>query len=276
MLGSAVFDSNFLHSYVLWTIESHSIPIPTALSALTLALPTITGLAVEIISKPTKHSTNGISSSISRPTSTRVRPPTLGVLLIFQTVLATLAGTYLAPADSLTCGLQTQWLALFRAKDVRRIRAIQDALECCGFRSPQDMAFPFPPAPSSCPDTFGRDRSCLSPWRAEERTMAALLLGVVVLVVLWQTLVLVGPQSPASWFGSHPRDDEQRIRGAILYNEDAEAGHDDDDRSAVGRYEDEPGESADRGRAAIRQSEDFSRVQSSELPDSQEHWRSRG
>jgi hypothetical protein len=250
------------------TVKAHSIPIPALLGALTLALPAITGFTVEIISK-----TTAITSASSARAGSPARAAALTALLILQTVLATLAGTYLTPTNDLTCRLQGRWQALFRAKDGRRIRAIQDALECCGFRSTNDMAYPFPssragnPPSPRCAETFDRDRACLGPWRAEERTMAGILLIIVMLVVLWQVLVLVGPRSATAWFGGRRRDEERQVRGAVAYDED-------EDEDAVERYTDDAGENVERGRRAIQLPDEFtSGVQPSTLPDSREQWR---
>lgn len=70
---------------------------------------------------------------------------------------------------------------LFRKKDVRAIRSIQDAFACCGLRSPVDRAWPFPAKgveADACEKAFGRKKSCFEPWMREEH-----FVGWVVIVV---------------------------------------------------------------------------------------------
>jgi hypothetical protein len=108
----------------------------------------------------------------------------VGFQLIYETVIATLALVYMIPPSSLTCGLETNWEQLYKTKDVEGIRAIQDALKCCGFRTVKDRAFPFG-APSTCAKDFGRTKSCLAPWRqAEQKTAGWLLLVAIVIFVV--------------------------------------------------------------------------------------------
>lgn len=125
--------------------------------------------------------------------SAHVRPYLLQVIsaifIVYETVLATLAGTHLAPPGSLDCALREQWLALFRAKDGSAIRAIQDRFECCGLGSTVDMAWPFPGAghdAATCIAKYERTMRCLEPWRESERTVAGLLLAVALGVFVWQ------------------------------------------------------------------------------------------
>jgi hypothetical protein len=63
--------------------------------------------------------------------------------LVLETVLATLAGTHLAPTESPSRALRERWRKLYMAKDANSILRSQDACDCCGFRSPADMEFPF-------------------------------------------------------------------------------------------------------------------------------------
>lgn len=67
----------------------------------------------------------------------------IGFQLIYETIVATLALTYMIPPQSLSCGLEDTWRKLFSSKDERAIRAVQDAFNCCGLRSINDRAWPF-------------------------------------------------------------------------------------------------------------------------------------
>lgn len=114
---------------------------------------------------------------------------TLIGLLIYSTVVATLAGTRIAPVGGLRCSLLERWQDLFRAKDADSIRAIQDGLECCGFSSVRDMAYPFPNSSNggakACAQTYGRTESCIDGWRWAERMCAGMMVGVAAGVFVW-------------------------------------------------------------------------------------------
>lgn len=116
-----------------------------------------------------------------------VSPTALQVLqALATTVLATLYATHLVPSESWECGLATRWQRLFRAKDARAVRAVQDALQCCGFRSVRDMAWPFPPADIPCAARFDRALACRGPWGKALRRGAGVELGVVLAVGVLQ------------------------------------------------------------------------------------------
>lgn len=171
-------------AYALHTIRHFSLPIPTLLSSLTLALPFISGLSLEILTRVQERQVQKAEAFGSR-----YYMLTIAALLIYETAVATLSGTYIGPPNTLTCGLDERWKWLFHTKDRDGIRTIQDALDCCGLHSTVDMAYPFPSrgvGADACGRTYGRTRSCFSDWRAEEQLVAGLMLLVVFLVFVWK------------------------------------------------------------------------------------------
>ncbi|KAL2117151.1 hypothetical protein VTJ04DRAFT_9319 [Mycothermus thermophilus] len=114
-------------------------------------------------------------------------PPTLHLLL--TTVLTTLLASPLPTTSPVTsCLLTTHWTSLFRARRADAIRAIQDALTCCGLHTTRDMAWPFPPsggdqgkeAARQCETHFGRHQPCLPVWeQALEKALAGEVGAVV-------------------------------------------------------------------------------------------------
>lgn len=61
------------------------------------------------------------------------------------------------------------------------MKAIQDRLDCCGFKTTKDRAWPFAVggvSPDQCVRDTGRTKSCLDPWRGEELRSLGLFLGV--------------------------------------------------------------------------------------------------
>ena len=114
----------------------------------------------------------------------------IGFQLIYETIVATLAMTYLVPPSSLACGLDERWLSLYRAKNGKAIRAIQDSFDCCGLNSVVDRAFPFSGEKSDCAGVYGRTKSCFAEWRKAEQTNAGLFVIVALVVFLIKVIVV--------------------------------------------------------------------------------------
>lgn len=170
-------------AYALHSSTIYSLPIPNAISALTIALPPLAGIALE-----TCISLNEKLAARGQLQASRIFQITIAFFLVYESVLATLAGTHISPPGSLDCGLRERWQSLFRAKDEDNVRRIQDTFECCGLTSVRDMAWPFPSADrgsDACVVRFERDTPCLGPWKAEERKVAIMLLVVPVAVFAW-------------------------------------------------------------------------------------------
>lgn len=105
------------------------------------------------------------------------------LLTLLPVVLATLAATYVAPSDN-NCHLEQTWLSYYRNKDVNSIRTIQDQLQCCGFRSTRDRAWPFKDSThgdDACERSIGYTQSCLQPWSEQERRVGILVLIAAVM-----------------------------------------------------------------------------------------------
>ena len=109
------------------------------------------------------------------------------LLTIYETAIATLALTYMAPPSELICGLERQWVEMFSSKNSVAIQRIQEQLRCCGFRSVQDRAWPFPDrshTARACVEAFGRSTPCLGGWRQMQQVTGGLILLVAVVTFL--------------------------------------------------------------------------------------------
>lgn len=198
-------------AYALHSSTTFSLPIPNAIPALTIALPPLAGIALE-----TCISLNEKLAARGQLQASRVFQLTIAFFLVYETVLATLAGTHIAPPGSLNCALKERWLELFRAKDEGSVRRIQDAFQCCGLGSVRDMAWPFPSAErgaDACVRMYGRQEACLGAWRGEERKVGIMLLVVPVAVFLWMVRLRLPFASCRGWtdrsLGCHrPRADD--------------------------------------------------------------------
>ena len=87
------------------------------------------------------------------------------------------------------CELDRRWLTLFRQKDVAAIKKIQDAFDCCGLRTVVDRAWPFPAdgvTADACRISFGRNKSCLEPWKRQEQFIGHAIVLIAVVMFLGQ------------------------------------------------------------------------------------------
>ena len=120
----------------------------------------------------------------------------LVLLTVYETAIATLALTHMAPPSELVCGLERRWGALFSTKDADTIRRIQEQFRCCGFRNVQDRAWPFPDRRHSaraCVEAFGRSSGCLGGWRQMEQITGGLILLVAIMTFLLKVRCLLHP-----------------------------------------------------------------------------------
>ncbi|KAG9257514.1 uncharacterized protein F5Z01DRAFT_671111 [Emericellopsis atlantica] len=123
------------------------------------------------------------------------------VQALVTTILATLLFEASVPSQAMSCILGNEWMARFRAHDANTIRRVQDMLECCGFNSVKDRAYPFPRgAPSTCADTYGRTVACRVPLERAVRVSAGVDLGVVLAVGLLQILGLLMMREGNDWW----------------------------------------------------------------------------
>ncbi|KAK5175065.1 uncharacterized protein LTR77_000202 [Saxophila tyrrhenica] len=174
-----------LAAYALRSSHTYSLPIPDVISALAIALPPLAGIALEIVLAINE----GLAAKGQLQTS-RIFQIVIAFFLVYESVLATLAGTHISPPGSLDCALRETWEKLFRKKDAACVRRIQDAFQCCGYASVKDMAWPFVDAghdANACVVRYEeRGRSCADPWRGEERKVAIMLLVVPLMVFVWK------------------------------------------------------------------------------------------
>ncbi|RDI84673.1 hypothetical protein Vi05172_g5467 [Venturia inaequalis] len=277
-----------LAAYTMHLSRLHSLPLPRALSAFTLALPLITGLLISSIttlpsSQPLLLKPNGNKSASHQPQ--QWQNYTLLLLTILSTVLATLNGTYLPSSPTQTCALDTKWQSLFSRHNGKAIQRIQDAFECCGLHSVVDKAFPFPSknvGVDACSKTFRRTQSCFNDWRGEEQRVAGLGLVVILGAVLWEILILTLFKSKSSTWWSHipgasgTNDPENQINGRRVLSLGDGGASETDDGEARGRYLDHAGVTEHLDDSANGGGDDtaplHSRVQPSQLRGEAAEW----
>ncbi|KAL8760596.1 MAG: hypothetical protein Q9184_003228 [Pyrenodesmia sp. 2 TL-2023] len=176
-----------------------SLPIPPATPTAAIILPLLTGISIQAAQSLFAHPTPSLSKRRTPPQW--LLPATFLFLTIYETVLATLSITQLVPSDALTCQLSERWLGLWKAHDGNAIRRIQDAHQCCGFRTVKNMAWPFDgdQGAGTCRTMYGRDRSCLGAWRRDQQVFAGLVLLVAVGTFAVKIVVLLLYRGRGPW-----------------------------------------------------------------------------
>jgi len=170
-----------LTSYAYSEIRRLSLPISQVLAFFAVLLPIATGVSLKSVHSLLRLHTG----SLGRTWSSLYLILILVLQLIYETVIATLALTYMAPPSSLHCGLEEQWKRLRMAKDETAIKKIQDTFDCCGFNTVLDRAWPFPSDgvdDKECQRRFHRTQSCAGPWRQAEQTNAGVFLIVAAVI----------------------------------------------------------------------------------------------
>jgi len=264
--------------YAFTQIRSLSLPIPQALALLTVVLPLITGISAQGTYGLIRRSANNEAYQLTIPLIA-----VIGFQLIYETIIATLALTHMIPPDALLCGLHSKWQQFWSAHDrsaEESIRAIQDAFNCCGFKTIHDRSFPFT-EPASCAKTFGRTQPCAGPWRRAEQINAGLLLLVAVSVFIIKVLSLISLLTSTSFSQSkwarpfkqigHAQDvedidepeEDHRATVRRLIEENVEEYHDDPSAPSSNRI----------NGAADREQDHGPRVQPSQLTDGASEWR---
>ncbi|TGO52247.1 hypothetical protein BOTNAR_0330g00020 [Botryotinia narcissicola] len=186
--------------YAYSQIRTLSLPISQALALFTVVLPLVTGIstqgAVGLIKRANKKEQNQLTLPLIA---------VIGFQLVYETIVATLALTYMIPPKSLHCGLEDSWHVLFSAKDDRKISAIQDAFNCCGLNSLGHMASPIKnqKGPGSCEALTGRSQSCFGPWRQAEQVNAGLLLLVAVVIFAIKVISIINLLTTSFWRRSY-------------------------------------------------------------------------
>ncbi|SPQ27200.1 8a6d3b1f-1a05-44a7-a1f0-c165ea314180 [Thermothielavioides terrestris] len=198
------------------TIATRSLPVSPALTILAILVPLLsplTTLTAPLLlhrqaartrtrKLPPSTTTTTASSTTTLLPAPFTPPLVLHLLQLILTTILLTSLTYPLLSD-LDCPLATRWRALFRAHDARAVRAVQDALACCGLRSPRDMAWPFPRAggagADACETQFGRHAACLPAWEAVLRRALGGEVGVVAAVAAVQVLAVMMAARGGVW-----------------------------------------------------------------------------
>ncbi|KAI6781804.1 uncharacterized protein J7T54_004970 [Emericellopsis cladophorae] len=183
-------------SVVHFHSSSLSLPITPVVTILTAILPLVSffnAYTYPSVLANTRHRDSRLARLA--PTIPQI------VQALVTTILATVLFEASVPSQAMSCILENGWMARFRAHDANTIRRVQDMLECCGFNSVKDRAYPFPRGtPSTCAETYGRTVACRGPLERSVRVGAGVDLGVVLAVGLLQILGLLMMREGNDWW----------------------------------------------------------------------------
>ncbi|KAI9697266.1 MAG: hypothetical protein M1836_004830 [Candelina mexicana] len=273
-------------------INALSLPISPYLAVVTVLLPAVNGLGLfgarSLVPNNSRHRTKSNSHLYGPLMIISV------LLVIYETVVVTLALTHIVPPSGLKCALDETWMNLFNHKNSGAINRIQNTYKCCGLHSTRDKAWPFPDkyhGADACVKTLGWQKSCFGDWRQEEQISAGLLLMVALLVFTSKLglLFLLRTRSPWIQRFLHTPWTQDKQYAAITANgaSDAEHGETPNDgtvrshRQIEAPYTDEPitteaeqaNSSQTTPRAERSQEEVGVRVLPSGLHGEQDEWR---
>jgi hypothetical protein len=111
--------------------------------------------------------------------------------MLLASVLATVFVNKTSSSDTIDCTLSTRWRRMFMAKNAAAIQSIQDTFSCCGFKSTQDMAWPFEAKNyKRCIEVYPRTVPCAEKWAEALRKTSGGELGIVLAVGLLQVCLV--------------------------------------------------------------------------------------
>ncbi|KAL1900570.1 hypothetical protein Sste5346_002293 [Sporothrix stenoceras] len=188
LFGVAIYEHVFTTSL--------SLPLSPVLTVLAIVLPVLS--FANTIALPAALTATDNNDSLTL-VLTRRRPLLVASLLqgfhLIQLLLAIILAVFFfertAPSSIRSCLLGTAWQHLFATKNAAALRRIQDALDCCGFNSVRDRAWPFAEHVGrgggvACAERFGRTQACAAPWTAALQRTAGIEGGIAAAVFLLQ------------------------------------------------------------------------------------------
>ncbi|KAL0634864.1 hypothetical protein Q9L58_006224 [Maublancomyces gigas] len=93
---------------------------------------------------------------------------------------------------SISCPLERTWHGYFNNKDAGSIKAIQDALNCCGLKTVREQAWPFAnkntPA-DTCSTTFNRKTPCFGPWSQKHQLSASMFTTLAIVMLMSKVII---------------------------------------------------------------------------------------
>ncbi|KIH94025.1 hypothetical protein SPBR_05980 [Sporothrix brasiliensis 5110] len=154
--------------------------------------------------------------------------------VLLAVVLAVLFLERTAPSAVRACVVGTAWQHLFATKNAAVVRRIQDALDCCGFNSVRDRAWPFAEdigrggggggGGAACAERFGRTQACAAPWTAALERTSGVEGGVAAGVLLLQAVLYFAAPWVAAALRQRQRQQQQSQRHRNTQSSPSESG----------------------------------------------------
>ncbi|KAK2734507.1 hypothetical protein FQN57_001671 [Myotisia sp. PD_48] len=187
-------------------VNSLQLPMSSSITGLGTFLPFITLAVAAARRAPRRTMLQRSSQNTPRVWLRRATVALNEIIVPLQAFIAIIALTYLPSGQLLSCRLGGQWQTYFQTKNSRAIRAIQDALQCCGFRSTRDRAWPFKDAThddGACVARFGYQRSCMDSWEASQKQVASMIFAVAMISWAISMILKYSPRDQQTWVDDH-------------------------------------------------------------------------
>lgn len=182
-------------------VDNLKIPITPGLPEVATFLPVVNFVAMKYLIKAPGGQPRGVPAWSLRAGIVSFhrlpflsRKNTLMRIFLYQiSILLVIVDTFVItqsinniPMTSISCPLERTWHGYFNNKDEKSIRAIQDALSCCGLKTLREQAWPFAsdkvPA-GTCAKTFKRETPCFGPW-SQKHQLSAWMFTTLAIVTL--------------------------------------------------------------------------------------------
>ncbi|KAI5838836.1 hypothetical protein DFP73DRAFT_248013 [Morchella snyderi] len=176
-----------LAAYFWSVVEKLHVPITPGLAEAATLLPAANFAAVRYITKKPRGAQSG------RP-QWDMKTGIISILLIVIDTVVMTQSLNNMPKSAIACPLERTWRAWFRAKDAVHIKAVQDALSCCGFNTYLDSAWPFPDKntrPNQCSLQSKTHMSCYEPWSQKHQLSASVFMAVAAVTLLSKGIIFV-------------------------------------------------------------------------------------
>ncbi|ERS98983.1 hypothetical protein HMPREF1624_04178 [Sporothrix schenckii ATCC 58251] len=204
-----------------------ALPLSPALTVLAIVLPVVSFANTVVLpaALAVDDGTNNNNNSSGRVLVFARRRPLLVASLVqalnagqflLAVVLAVLFLERSAPSAIRACVVGTAWQHLFATKNAAVVRRIQDALDCCGFNSVRDRAWPFAEdighGGAACAERFGRTQACAAPWTAALERTTGVEGGLAAGVLLLQAVLYFAAPWVAAALRQRQQQQSQRHR----------------------------------------------------------------
>ncbi|KAH8152655.1 uncharacterized protein LAJ45_03496 [Morchella importuna] len=176
-----------LAAYFWSVVEKVNIPITPGLAEAATFLPAANFAAMRYIAKRPRGAQN-------RRPEWDIKTGIISILLIIIDTVVVTQSLNNMPKSAIGCTLERTWRAWFRTKDAAHIKAVQEALNCCGFNTFKDQAWPFPDNDTKAEQCSLQSKTrtpCYQPWSQTHQLSASVFMMVAAVTLLSKGIIFL-------------------------------------------------------------------------------------